>query len=239
MGIAFLRFDMSEYMERHTVSRLVGAPPGYVGYDRGGLLTEAVSKSPHAVLLLDEIEKAHGDVFNILLQVMDHGTLTDTNGKVADFRQVTVLMTSNVGAREMSGRTVGFGSGGDHRLDAEGQQAYERFFSPEFRNRLDARLQFNALTPEVMELIVDKFIAELRAQLVQKKVKIELADPGRTLLAELGYDPAFGARPLARVIEDRVKRPLTDEILFGALEGGGKVTVDATGGEIVLRYNED
>jgi ATP-dependent Clp protease ATP-binding subunit ClpA len=239
MGIAFLRFDMSEYMERHTVSRLVGAPPGYVGYDRGGLLTEAVSKSPHAVLLLDEIEKAHNDVFNILLQVMDHGTLTDTNGKVADFRQVTVLMTSNVGAREMSGRAVGFGSGGDGRLGAEGQQAFERFFSPEFRNRLDAKLQFNALTPEVMEQIVDKFIAELRGQLRQKKVTIRLMDAGRKLLAELGYDPAFGARPLSRVIEDKVKRPLTDEILFGALEGGGKVTVDAAGGEIELRYDED
>ena len=239
MGIAFLRFDMSEYMERHTVSRLVGAPPGYVGYDRGGLLTEAVSKNPHAVLLLDEIEKAHNDVFNILLQVMDHGTLTDTNGKVADFRSVTLLMTSNVGAREMSGRSVGFGTGGDARLSAEGQQAYERFFSPEFRNRLDARLQFNALTPEVMERIVDKFIAELRAQLRQKKIQIELAAAGRKLLAELGYDPAFGARPLSRVIEDQVKRPLTDEILFGALEGGGKVTVDAAGGEIALRYGED
>ncbi|MCP3957486.1 MAG: ATP-dependent Clp protease ATP-binding subunit ClpA [bacterium] len=238
MGIAFLRFDMSEYMERHTVSRLVGAPPGYVGYDRGGLLTEAVSKSPHAVLLLDEIEKAHGDVFNILLQVMDHGTLTDTNGKVADFRSVIMLMTSNVGAREMSGRKVGFGSGGDERLEAEGQQAFERFFSPEFRNRLDAKLQFNALTPEVMELIVDKFIAELRAQLRQKKVEIELAEEGRKLLAELGHDPAFGARPLARVIEDKVKRPLTDELLFGELEGGGKVTVDGVNGEIVLRYGE-
>ncbi len=239
MGIAFLRFDMSEYMERHTVSRLVGAPPGYVGYDRGGLLTEAVSKSPHAVLLLDEIEKAHDDVFNILLQVMDHGTLTDTNGKVADFRQVSLLMTSNVGGREMSARAVGFGSGGEDRIDAESQQAYERFFSPEFRNRLDARLQFNALTPEVMELIVDKFIVELRAQLRQKKVKIELTGAGRTLLAKLGYDPAFGARPLSRVIEDQVKRALTDEILFGALEGGGKVTVDAAGGEIELRYGED
>ena len=238
MGIAFLRFDMSEYMERHTVSRLVGAPPGYVGYDRGGLLTEAVSKSPHAVLLLDEIEKAHNDVFNILLQVMDHGTLTDTNGKVADFRQVTLLMTSNVGAREMSGRTVGFGSGGDARLGAEGQQAFERFFSPEFRNRLDAKLQFNALTPEVMELIVDKFIEELRVQLRQKKVKIKLAKAGRKLLADLGYDPAFGARPLSRVIEDKIKRPLTDEILFGALEGGGKVTVDAAGGEVELSYAE-
>ncbi len=239
MGVAFHRFDMSEYMEKHSVSRLIGAPPGYVGFDQGGLLTDAVYKTPHCVIVLDEIEKAHRDVFNILLQVMDHGTLTDTNGKVADFRQVTLLMTSNVGAREMSGRAVGFGTGGGARLDAEGQQAYERFFSPEFRNRLDARLQFNALTPEVMELIVDKFLDELRSQLRQKKVSIELADGGRKLLAQLGYDPAFGARPLSRVIEDKVKRPLTDEILFGALEGGGKVTVDAAGDEIDLRYNED
>ena len=236
MGIAFLRFDMSEYMERHTVSRLVGAPPGYVGFDRGGLLTEAVSKSPHAVLLLDEIEKAHGDVFNILLQVMDHGTLTDTNGKQADFRQVILLMTSNVGARAMSGRTLGFGTGGDSRRDADSQQAYERFFSPEFRNRLDARLQFNALSPEVMERIVDKFIGELKQQLRGKKVKVRLTDAGRQRLAELGYDPAFGARPLARVIEDKIKRSLTDEVLFGALEGGGTVTVDAVGGEIELSY---
>ena len=239
MGVTFLRFDMSEYMERHTVSRLVGAPPGYVGFDRGGLLTEAVSKSPHAVLLLDEVEKAHGDVFNILLQVMDHGTLTDTNGKEADFRQVILLMTSNVGARAMSGRNMGFGSGGDGRRDADSQRAYEQFFSPEFRNRLDARLQFNALSPEVMHLIVDKFVAELEQQLRAKKVKIQLTDGGRRLLAELGFDPAFGARPLARVIEDKIKRALTDELLFGALEGGGKVTVDSAGGEIALRYNED
>ena len=236
MGIAFLRFDMSEYMERHTVSRLVGAPPGYVGFDRGGLLTEAVSKNPHAVLLLDEIEKAHGDVFNILLQVMDHGTLTDTNGKQTDFRQVIVLMTSNVGAREMAARAIGFGDGEGH-LDAAGEKAVERLFSPEFRNRLDARLQFNALDPEIMELIVDKFLRELEVQLRQKKVKIELTDAGRKLLAEEGYDPAFGARPLARVIEEEIKRPLTEEILFGALDGGGKVIVDAAGGQIELRYD--
>ncbi|MEM7588268.1 MAG: AAA family ATPase, partial [Acidobacteriota bacterium] len=237
MGITFLRFDMSEYMERHTVSRLVGAPPGYVGFDRGGLLTEAVSKSPHAVLLLDEIEKAHGDVFNILLQIMDHGTLTDTNGKQADFRQVILLMTSNVGARAMSGRSMGFGTDDDSRRSADSQQAFERFFSPEFRNRLDARLQFNSLSPEVMGLIVDKFVGELRQQLRAKKVKIELTDAGRQQLAELGYDPAFGARPLARVIEDKVKRVLTDELLFGRLENGGTVTVDAEGGEIALRYD--
>ncbi len=238
MGISFLRFDMSEYMERHTVSRLVGAPPGYVGFDRGGLLTEAVSKSPHAVLLLDEIEKAHGDVFNILLQIMDHGTLTDTNGKQADFRQVILLMTSNIGARAMSGRSLGFGSGADSDRAADSQQAFERFFSPEFRNRLDARLQFKSLSPEVMGLIVDKFIGELRQQLRSKKVKIKLTDAGRQQLADLGYDPAFGARPLARVIEEKVKRALTDELLFGALENGGTVTVDAGAGEISLSYGE-
>jgi len=237
LGIAFLRFDMSEYMERHTVSRLVGAPPGYVGFDQGGLLTEAVSKSPHAVLLLDEIEKAHSDVFNILLQVMDHGTLTDTNGKKADFRQVILLMTSNVGAREMAQRSVGFGDPAG-RPDVEGGRAFERFFSPEFRNRLDGRLQFNPLTPEVMERIVEKFIDELRGQLVAKKVEVELTDEARKLLADKGYEPTFGARPLSRVLEDTVKRSLTEELLFGRLEGGGRVTVDAEGEEVVLRYGE-
>ncbi len=237
MGIAFLRFDMSEYMERHTVSRLVGAPPGYVGFDRGGLLTEAVSKSPHAVLLLDEIEKAHGDVFNILLQVMDHGTLTDTNGKQSDFRQVILLMTSNVGAREMERRSPGFGNAAG-KQNAQGQRAYEQLFSPEFRNRLDARLQFNALSPAVMEKIVDKLLGEMQAQLRAKKVRVELTDAGRKLLAEKGHEPAFGARPLARVIEEEVKRPLTDEILFGALEGGGLVTVDGEADKVVLRYAE-
>ncbi len=238
LGIAFLRFDMSEYMERHTVSRLVGAPPGYVGYDRGGLLTEAVSKTPHAVLLLDEIEKAHADVFNILLQVMDHGTLTDTNGKSADFRQVILLMTSNIGAREMAQRAPGFGDI-EGKENLEGGRAFEKFFSPEFRNRLDARLQFNALTPEVMERIVDKMIAELRTQLLPKKVAIQITDGARPLLAKKGYEPAFGARPLGRVIEEVIKRPLTDELLFGRLVDGGLVTVDTEGEEIVLLYGEE
>jgi ATP-dependent Clp protease ATP-binding subunit ClpA len=246
LGIAFLRFDMSEYMERHTVSRLVGAPPGYVGYDRGGLLTEAVAKSPHAVLLLDEIEKAHEDVFNILLQVMDHGTLTDTNGKPTDFRHVILLMTSNVGAREMAQRSPGFGALGtdgrtgafDTKPAADGDRAIERLFSPEFRNRLDARLRFNALSPAVMEQIVDKLVKELARQLAERKVTLELTEPARKLLAEKGYDPAFGARPLARVLDDTVKRPLTEELLFGRLEGGGTVTVAVEGEEakIVLRY---
>jgi ATP-dependent Clp protease ATP-binding subunit ClpA len=226
---------MSEYMERHTVSRLVGAPPGYVGYDRGGLLTEAVSKTPHAVLLLDEVEKAHGDVFNILLQVMDHGTLTDTNGKASDFRQVILLMTSNVGAREMAQRSVGFGDVPGHE-NVEGGRAYERLFSPEFRNRLDARLQFNALTPAIMERIVDNMIGELRDQLVPKKVTLELSEPGRKLLAEKGYDPAYGARPLGRVIEEEIKRPMTEEILFGRLAAGGLVKVEADGEAIVLVF---
>ncbi|HEX3526370.1 MAG TPA: ATP-dependent Clp protease ATP-binding subunit ClpA [Thermoanaerobaculia bacterium] len=225
LGITFLRFDMSEYMERHSVSRLVGAPPGYVGYDRGGLLTEAVSKSPHAVLLLDEIEKAHEDVFNILLQVMDHGTLTDTNGKQADFRHVILLMTSNVGAREIAQRGLGFGDISGSRA-GEGEKAMERLFSPEFRNRLDARIQFRALTPEVMEKIVDRLIRQLGDLLAEKKVTIELTPAARQRLAEKGFDPAFGARPLARVIEDTVKRPLTEELLFGALQNGGTAVVD-------------
>jgi ATP-dependent Clp protease ATP-binding subunit ClpA len=237
LGIAFLRFDMSEYMERHTVSRLVGAPPGYVGYDRGGLLTEAVAKTPHAVLLLDEIEKAHPDVFNLLLQVMDHGTLTDTNGKRTDFRHVTLLMTSNVGARELAARAPGFGELGPAGAarDSDGDRAVERLFSPEFRNRLDARLRFAPLSPEVMELIVEKMIAELAAQLAERKVTIELTPEARRLLAERGHDPAFGARPLGRVIDETVKRPLTDELLFGRLAGGGAVVVAAEGGEVVLR----
>jgi ATP-dependent Clp protease ATP-binding subunit ClpA len=237
LGIAFLRFDMSEYMERHSVSRLVGAPPGYVGYDRGGLLTEAVSKSPHAVLLLDEIEKAHEDVFNILLQVMDHGTLTDTNGKQADFRHVILLMTSNVGARELAQRGLGFGD-----LDAttgtrspDSDKAIERLFSPEFRNRLDARIQFQPLSPGVMERIVDKFIAQLGLLLIEKKVRIELTEPARRWLAERGFDPAFGARPLARVVEDTVKRPLTDELLFGKLQSGGTAVIDLEGEGITVR----
>jgi len=232
MGVNFLRFDMSEYMERHTVSRLVGAPPGYVGYEQGGLLTESVSKSPHSVLLLDEIEKAHPEVFNILLQIMDHGTLTDTNGKQADFRNVILLMSSNVGARELASRTVGFEATTNATAD---ERAYEKLFSPEFRNRLDARVRFAALDPAVMVRIVDKFIRELGAQLADRKVTITLTDAARTLLAEKGYDPAFGARPLGRVIDESIKRPLTQELLFGRLEKGGAVVVDVEDGAIVLR----
>jgi ATP-dependent Clp protease ATP-binding subunit ClpA len=236
MGVAFLRFDMSEYMERHSVSRLVGAPPGYVGYDRGGLLTEAVSQSPHAVLLLDEIEKAHPDVFNILLQIMDHGSLTDTNGKVADFRNVILLMTSNVGAREMARPGLGFGQEG--ASPGAGQVAYEKLFSPEFRNRLDGRLAFLPLSAEVMGQIVDKFVAELNAQLAPRKVRLTLTAAARELLARLGHDPAFGARPLARVIDEQIKRPLTDELLFGRLVEGGRVTVDAVGEAVQLKVED-
>ncbi len=238
LGIAFLRFDMSEYMEPHSVSRLVGAPPGYVGFDRGGLLTESVSKNPHAVLLLDEVEKAHPDIFNILLQVMDHGTLTDTNGKQTDFRHVILLMTSNVGAREMAQRALGFSEeAGESRVPrgTDADRAVERLFSPEFRNRLDARVKFNALTPDLMEKIVEKFIRELGKQIAEKKVRIEITDAARKLLAEKGYDPAFGARPLGRVIEESVKRPLTEELLFGKLQNGGKATVDAEADEIVVK----
>ena len=233
LGLEFIRFDMSEYMERHTVSRLIGAPPGYVGFDQGGLLTEAIRKTPHAVLLLDEIEKAHPDVFNLLLQVMDHGTLTDNNGKKADFRHVILLMTSNVGSREMEKRPVGFGA----RDLAEGDEDYRRMFSPEFRNRLDARIKFAPLSPEVMGRIVDKFVRELVGQLTERKVTIELTDAARERLAEEGYDRQFGARPLGRVIQDRIKRPLSNEVLFGELEHGGRVVVDARDGEVVLDFH--
>jgi ATP-dependent Clp protease ATP-binding subunit ClpA len=232
LDIAFLRFDMSEYMERHSVSRLVGAPPGYVGYDRGGLLTEAVSKQPHAVLLLDEIEKAHPEVFNILLQIMDHGSLTDTNGKVADFRNVILLMTSNVGARDMAKGGLGFdGSKGE---SAAGEAEYERLFSPEFRNRLDGRLNFAPLSPEIMGRIVDKMLAEMEAQLAPRKVQLTVTPAARAHLATAGYDPAFGARPLARVIDATIKRPLTEMLLFGELSGGGQLTVRLREGALVL-----
>ena len=222
MGVSFLRFDMSEYMERHTVSRLIGAPPGYVGFDQGGLLTDAIAKTPHAVLLLDEIEKAHPDVFNVLLQIMDHGKLTDNNGKATDFRHVVLLMTSNVGARDLGRRSVGFG---DNRATGDAEREYKLLFSPEFRNRLDARIAFDALSPSTMGSIVDKFMKELSSQLAEKKVTIEVTEPARTYLAEKGYDPDFGARPLARIIQEEVKTPLGEELLFGALEKGGTVVV--------------
>ena len=223
LGVQFLRYDMSEYMEKHTVSRLIGAPPGYVGFDQGGLLTDGVRRTPHAVLLLDEIEKAHPDLFNILLQVMDHATLTDNNGRKADFRNVILIMTTNAGAMEMAAAAIGFGG----RSNADkGPKAIERLFTPEFRNRLDATVSFHSLSPEIVERIVDKFVMELDAQLNEKKVFLELTPAARKYLAAKGYDPTFGARPMARLIQQEVKRALAEEILFGRLKDGGKATID-------------
>ena len=234
MGINLVRFDMSEYMERHTVSRLIGAPPGYVGFDQGGLLTDAIAKTPHAVVLLDEIEKAHPDVFNVLLQVMDHGKLTDNNGKATDFRHTILLMTSNVGARDLARRAVGFGAG---RSEGDAEREYKRMFSPEFRNRLDSRIEFNPLTPGVMSSIVDKFLRELDGQLLAKHVELEVTPAARSYLAEKGYDADFGARPLARVIQEEVKRPLGEELLFGKLEHGGRVEIDLDASKaLVFRF---
>ncbi|ROR32617.1 ATP-dependent Clp protease ATP-binding subunit ClpA [Inmirania thermothiophila] len=226
MGVELIRFDMSEYMERHTVSRLIGAPPGYVGFDQGGLLTEAVTKHPHAVLLLDEIEKAHPDVFNLLLQVMDHGTLTDNNGRRADFRNVVLVMTTNAGAEQMSRRSIGFAEQ-DHSTD--GMEAIRRLFTPEFRNRLDAIVQFRPLGREHVARVVDKFLFELEAQLQEKGVTIEVDEAARAWLAEHGFDEKMGARPMARVIQEHIKRPLAEELLFGRLSDGGHVRVRVEG----------
>jgi ATP-dependent Clp protease ATP-binding subunit ClpA len=238
LGISFVRFDMSEYMERHTVSRLIGAPPGYVGFDQGGLLTEAIAKTPHAVLLLDEIEKAHPDVFNVLLQIMDHGKLTDNNGKSSDFRHVILLMTSNIGVRDLTRRAVGFGdSFGKDRESPNVEREYKALFSPEFRNRLDAKIGFNHLSPVVMLSIVDKFMNEIGQQLAEKKVTIETTDAAKKYLGEKGYEPEYGARPLARVIQDEVKRPLSDHLLFGELEHGGHVAVDVKDGKLTFRFS--
>ncbi|AOV16955.1 ATP-dependent Clp protease ATP-binding subunit ClpA [Acidihalobacter aeolianus] len=233
LGIELLRFDMSEYMERHTVSRLIGAPPGYVGFDQGGLLTDAILKHPHAVLLLDEIEKAHPDVFNLLLQVMDHGTLTDANGRQVDFRNVILVMTSNAGAQSVSRRTLGF-TQQDHSTD--GMEAIRRTFTPEFRNRLDAIIQFQPLEPRIVANVVDKFLIELEAQLEEKKVRLVVDDAARAWLAERGYDPIMGARPMARVIQEHVKKPLAEEILFGRLREGGEVHLDVEGEELRLDF---
>jgi ATP-dependent Clp protease ATP-binding subunit ClpA len=222
MGVEFLRFDMSEYMERHTVSRLIGAPPGYVGFDQGGLLTEAITKHPHCVLLLDEIEKAHPDVFNLLLQVMDHGTLTDNNGRKADFRHVIIVMTTNAGAQEMARPSIGF-TNSDNASD--GMEAIRRMFTPEFRNRLDAVIQFSGLDLVTIERVVDKLIVEVEMQLEQKGVTVSLDDDARRWIAEKGYDPKMGARPMARTIQEHIKRPLAEELLFGRLVGGGSVRV--------------
>ncbi|MFB3059327.1 MAG: AAA family ATPase, partial [Gammaproteobacteria bacterium] len=230
MGIELIRFDMSEYMERHTVSRLIGAPPGYVGYDQGGLLTEELNKHPYSVVLFDEIEKAHPDVFNLLLQVMDHGTLTDSNGRKADFRNVILVMTTNAGAELISRSSMGF-TLQDNTKDAG--EAIKKMFTPEFRNRLDAIIQFEALDHNVILNVVDKFLIELESQLEAKKVSMTVTDKARHLLAEKGYDPKMGARPMARVIQDEIKQVLADELLFGDLTDGGHVKIDVEDDKLV------
>jgi len=228
LGVEFLRFDMSEYSEKHTVSRLIGAPPGYVGFDQGGLLTDAVRKHPYSVVVLDEIEKAHPDLFNILLQVMDHATLTDNNGRKADFRNVVLILTTNAGAREMSSKTIGFG-GGEQLIDtSKAKEAIERTFTPEFRNRLDGWILFSGLGPETILKVVDKEVGLLQAQLSEKKVTLELTPAARAWLAENGYDPAFGARPMARLVDQALKKPLAEAVLFGALQAGGVAKFDVT-----------
>jgi ATP-dependent Clp protease ATP-binding subunit ClpA len=244
LGNEFQRYDMSEYMEKHAVARLIGAPPGYVGFEQGGLLVDAVRQHPYSVVLLDEIEKAHPDIYNILLQVMDHATLTDNNGRKADFRQVVLIMTSNAGSREMSAGTIGFTDSPtsgtlDNRqraAQARSKTAVERVFSPEFRNRLDAIVNFKPLTADVMETIVDKFIIQLEEQLAERRIAITLQPEARKYLAKKGYDPVFGARPLARVIQSEVRDRLTDEILFGALENGGTVTIGYDGQELTFVF---
>jgi ATP-dependent Clp protease ATP-binding subunit ClpA len=233
MGIELIRFDMSEYMERHTVSRLIGAPPGYVGFDQGGLLTEAINKHPHAVLLLDEIEKAHPDVFNLLLQVMDHGSLTDTNGRRTDFRNVVLVMTTNAGAEQLSRPSIGFQTQ-DHSSDA--MEIIKRTFTPEFRNRLDTIVQFQALASETIAHVVDKFIIELETQLEDKHVTLEIDEAARHWLAKHGYDPLMGARPMVRLIQEQIRKPLAEELLFGKLEKGGHVKVEAVDDKLVFTF---
>jgi ATP-dependent Clp protease ATP-binding subunit ClpA len=236
LGVEMLRFDMSEYMERHTVSRLIGAPPGYVGYDQGGQLTEAVTKNPHAVVLLDEIEKAHPDVFNLLLQVMDNGTLTDNNGRKADFRNVILIMTSNVGAEQMARSSMGF-TEQDHTMDFTSE--LKKVFTPEFRNRLDAVVQFNRLSEDSMESVVNKFIFALENSLTDKKVTLKVSDEARRWLAKNGYDPQMGARPMERLVQDKLKQPLAEKLLFGDLQQGGEVVVDLEDGELVFNRAEE
>jgi ATP-dependent Clp protease ATP-binding subunit ClpA len=235
LGVELIRFDMSEYMERHTVSRLIGAPPGYVGFDQGGLLTEAVSKNPHAVVLLDEIEKAHPEVFNLLLQVMDHGTLTDNNGRKADFRNIVLVMTTNAGAQEMSRASIGF-TYQDHSSD--GMSIIKKSFTPEFRNRLDAIIQFASLDALSVKRVVDKLVVELEAKLINNNVTLELDDDAREWIAERGYDPKMGARPMARIIQEHIKRPLAEELLFGSLAEGGHVRI-SVGEDGELKLNAE
>jgi ATP-dependent Clp protease ATP-binding subunit ClpA len=233
MGIKLVRFDMSEYMERHTVSRLIGAPPGYVGFDQGGLLTDAIDQQPHAVLLLDEIEKAHPDLFNILLQIMDHGKLTDHTGKAVDFRNVILIMTTNAGAQELARPAIGFER---EMREGDDQEAIEKMFSPEFRNRLDASITFSSLPPEIIARVVEKFVMELEAQLGDRAVSIELTQPALEWLGRKGYDKRYGARPLARVIQENIKKPLANELLFGKLTKGGLVRVKVENGKIALNF---
>ncbi|MCU0585705.1 MAG: ATP-dependent Clp protease ATP-binding subunit ClpA [Desulfobacterales bacterium] len=236
LGVEFIRFDMSEYMEKHAVARLIGAPPGYIGFDQGGLLTDSVRKHPHSVVLMDEIEKAHPDLFNILLQVMDHATLTDNTGKKADFRNVILMMTSNAGTREMSTQTIGFGET-VRDTASKGKKAVEQMFSPEFRNRLDDIISFNALTPPIMELVVDKFMLELNTQLAVKKVRLTYTPAVRAWLAKKGHDVRYGARPLARVIQAEIKNQLSDEILFGRIQKGGEVALDLADDRLTFRFD--
>jgi ATP-dependent Clp protease ATP-binding subunit ClpA len=229
MGVEMIRFDMSEYMERHTVSRLIGAPPGYVGFDQGGLLTDGVDQHPHCVLLLDEIEKAHPDLFNVLLQIMDHGKLTDHNGKQVDFRNVILIMTTNAGAADLARQAYGF-----TRIKREGDdvEAINRMFAPEFRNRLDAIITFAHLTPEIIAKVVEKFVLQLEAQLGDRDVTIELSEEASNWLIKHGYDEQMGARPMARLIQETIKKPLADEVLFGKLKAGGHVRVILTKDEV-------
>jgi ATP-dependent Clp protease ATP-binding subunit ClpA len=235
LGIEFIRFDMSEYAEPHTVSRLIGAPPGYVGFDQGGLLTEAIMRTPHAVLVLDEIEKAHPNLFNLLLQVMDSATLTDNNGKKADFRNVILIMTTNAGARELSSGGVGFRNTAETKGQAKG--VIERTFTPEFRNRLDAWVPFKALDVEIIKLIVDKFIDELNGQLAEKRVIVRLDESAREWLAKNGFDARYGARPMSRIIHNKIKQPLASEILFGKLADGGSALVSVEGEDLELNLS--
>ncbi|MFN2257895.1 MAG: AAA family ATPase, partial [Desulfuromonadaceae bacterium] len=232
MGIEFIRFDMSEYMEKHAVARLIGAPPGYVGYEQGGLLTDALNKTPHSVLLLDEIEKAHPDLINVLLQIMDNGTLTDNNGKSASFRDCIIIMTSNAGAREMSQAPIGFATGSTRSP----VPALNKFFSPEFRNRLDAIVTFAALEPEQVRLIVDKFVAEVRHRLQEKHVRLSITPAGRAYLARHGFDRRYGARPLDRLIQEKISNRLANEILFGELKDGGSVHIGCRSDELSFRF---
>lgn len=238
LGVHFLRFDMSEYMEKHAVARLIGAPPGYVGFDQGGLLTDGIRKQPYSVLLFDEIEKAHPDIFSILLQVLDHATLTDGNGKKADFRNVIIIMTSNAGAREMSAMTIGFGEV-QYDTENKGEKAIKRIFSPEFRNRLDDIISFSRLTVKVMERVVDKFMTELNGQLAAKKVSLAISPAARRWMAKKGYDPLYGARPLTRLLQTEIKDILSDQILFGRLEKGGRVFVDVENDMLAFNFDID